>query len=325
MKRSLISIVVPIYNEQDVIALFFERLYAAMDDLGTEYEVVLVDDGSRDGSADAIREQFARRPAHTRAVFLEFNAGQHMAVLAGFEHARGDRIVTLDADLQNPPEEIGKLLRVMNSGHDYVGGIRRDRRDSCWRTHASRLLNWVRAKTTRVRITDQGCMLRAYDRRLIDVILRSGEARTFIPVLAYGYARSPAEVEVEHAARAAGESKYSLMRLLSLYFDLMTGFSVAPLRIFSLFGIALSGVSGILVTYLFMRRLWVGPEAEGVFTLFAVLFLLIGIVLFGIGLLGEYVARIYEQIRERPRYLVREVLEPHSQSAAASAGSGSRR
>jgi undecaprenyl-phosphate 4-deoxy-4-formamido-L-arabinose transferase len=290
-----------------------------MDALGTHYEVVLVDDASRDRSAELVRAQFEKRPAHTRAVFLAFNVGQHMAILAGFSHARGERIVTLDADLQNPPEEIGKLLRMMDRGHDYVGGVRRDRQDSWWRTHASKCLNWLRAKTTRIRLTDQGCMLRAYDRRVIDIILRSGEANTFVPALAYGYARNPVEVEVEHAARAGGTSKYSLLSLVQLNFDLMTGFSVVPLRLFSLFGMALSALSGCFVVYLFLRRLWVGPEAEGVFTLFAISFLLIGIVLFGIGLLGEYVGRIYEQVRERPRFLVHELLEPEQAAAPVSA------
>jgi undecaprenyl-phosphate 4-deoxy-4-formamido-L-arabinose transferase len=309
--------VVPIYNEQDVLESLFERLYAAMDALGSPYEVVFVDDGSRDRSTELLREQFERRPEHTRVVLLAFNVGQHMAILAGFAHASGERIVTLDADLQNPPEEIGKLLAEMDRGHDYVGGIRRDRQDSWWRTRASHMINWVRAKTTRIRLTDQGCMLRAYDRRVIDVILRSGEANTFIPALAYNYARNPSEVEVEHAARAAGTSKYSLLRLVQLNFDLMTGFSVAPLRLFSLFGMGLSALSGLFVVYLFIRRLWIGPEAEGVFTLFAISFLLIGIVLFGIGLLGEYVGRIYEQVRERPRYLVHELLEQRDAAAPA--------
>lgn len=307
--KPLVSLVIPVYNEEAVLPQLFDRVYPAMDRLGVPYEVVLVDDGSRDASPGLIRRQFEARREETRAVLLEFNAGQHMAILAGFAGASGERVVTLDADLQNPPEEIPKLLREMDRGHDYVGGIRRDRHDSWWRKRASRWVNWVREKTTRIRLTDHGCMLRAYDRRLVDIILRSGEANTFIPALAYGYARNPTEVEVEHAPRAAGVSKYSLLKLARLNFDLMTGFSVAPLRLFSLFGMALSALSAVFVAYLFVRRLTVGPEAEGVFTLFAISFLLIGIVLFGIGLLGEYVSRIYEQVRGRPRYLVGEVLQ----------------
>jgi undecaprenyl-phosphate 4-deoxy-4-formamido-L-arabinose transferase len=317
MTRPIVSVVVPVYNEEAVLPQLFERLYAALDALELPYEVVFVDDGSRDRTPELVRHQFNARPQHTRAVFLAVNAGQHMAILAGFAHARGERLVTIDADLQNPPEEIGKLLQEMDRGHDYVGGIRRDRHDSWWRKRASRFVNWVREKTTRIHLTDQGCMLRAYDRSVVDAILRSGEAHTFIPALAYGYARNPVEVQVEHAERAGGISKYSLLRLVQLNFDLMTGFSVAPLRMFSLFGMVVAALSGAFFVYLVVRRFTVGPEAEGLFTLFAIAFLLIGIALFGIGLVGEYVGRIYEQVRERPRYLVHEVLEADDGSATA--------
>jgi undecaprenyl-phosphate 4-deoxy-4-formamido-L-arabinose transferase len=305
----VLSIVIPVYGEEAVLPQLFARLYPALDALGVPYEVILVDDGSADRSAQLLREQFARRPQHTRVLLLAFNVGQHMAILAGFQHARGDRIVTLDADLQNPPEEIGKLLAAMDRGHDYVGGVRVLRRDGWLRRHASRLVNGLRARTTDIRMADHGCMLRAYDRRLIDLILRCEDANTFIPALAYGFARNPTEVPVAHEPRAAGTSKYPLMRLLALNFDLITGFSVAPQRAYSLFGIGLSALSGCFVVYLFARRLWLGPEAEGVFTLFALSFSLIGIVLFGIGLLGEYVARIYEQVRTRPRFVVQEAIE----------------
>ena len=318
MTNPRVSVVIPVFNEEAVLGQLFERLYPALDRLGVAYEVILVDDGSRDRSPALLREQFNLAAARTRVVFLSFNVGQHMAVLAGFAHARGERVVTLDADLQNPPEEIGKLLDAMDQGHDYVGGIRLARRDSFFRTTVSRFINWMRHKTTKIRLTDQGCMLRSYDKHLIEVILRSGEANTFIPALAYSYARSPAEVEVAHEERAGGTSKYSLAKLINLNFDLMTGFTITPLRLFSLLGMALSAMSAMLVGLLVFRRLFLGPEAEGVFTLFAILFLLIGIVLFGIGLLGEYVGRIYEQVRARPRYVVRETLEaPESQSAPA--------
>ena len=315
----IVSVVIPVYNEEAVLPQLFERLYPALDALRTPYEVVFVDDGSRDASVDLLRRQFHTRPRETRVVVLATNAGQHMAILAGFAQARGERLVTLDADLQNPPEEIAKLLAEMERGHDYVGGIRYDRHDSFFRKHASRIVNWVRERTTRVHLTDHGCMLRAYDRRVVDAVLRSGERRTFIPALAYSCSRNPSEVRVEHGDRAAGESKYSLLSLVRLNFDLMTGFSVAPLRIFSIFGMCVAGVSGVLVAYLVARRLILGPEAEGLFTLFAIAFLLIGIALFGIGLLGEYVGRIYEQVRERPQYLVHEVLQADEAVSAAPA------
>lgn len=309
MNHPSLSVVVPVYNEELALPQLFSRLYSALDQLGLPYEVIFVDDASTDMSPRLLREQFVRRPRQTRVMLLEFNVGQHMAILAGFQNVNGQRIVTMDADLQNPPEEIGKLLAEMDRGHDYVGGIREDRQDHWWRKWASRAVNELRARTTRIHLTDHGCMLRAYDRRIIELILRSEEVKTFIPALAYTYARSPAEVAVAHEARVAGASKYPLMSLVALNFDLVTGFSVAPLRIFSLLGMGLSLLAGVFVIYLLIRRLLVGPEAEGVFTLFAISFFLIGIVLFGIGLLGEYVARIYEQVRARPRFVVREALE----------------
>ena len=237
--------------------------------------------------------------------------------MAGFEHARGERIVTLDADLQNPPEEIGRLLAAMDQGHDYVGTIRRMRRDTAFRRVASRAMNRLREHITRIHMTDQGCMLRAYSRDIIDAINACREVNTFIPALAYTFAQRPTEIEVGHEDRAAGESKYSLYKLIRLNFDLVTGFSLVPLQMFSLFGIAISLLSVLFVVFLAIRRLVVGPEAEGLFTLFGIAFFLIGIALFGIGLLGEYVGRIYQQVRQRPRYLIEAVLGADDEAAAA--------
>ena len=309
MSQPELSIVIPVYNEEAGLQTLFDRLYPALDKLGVSYEVVFVNDGSRDRSAALLREQFERRPEVTRVVLFNGNFGQHMAIMAGFEHCYGRRVVTLDADLQNPPEEIAKLLAKMDEGHDYVGSIRRMRRDSMWRHWASRAMNRLRERITHVSMTDQGCMLRAYDRGIIDAINSCREVNTFVPALAYTFARHPAEVVVEHEERAAGETKYSLYRLIRLNFDLMTGFSVVPLQMFSLAGIVISLLSALFFVFLVVRRFIVGPEAEGLFTLFAIMFFLIGIALFGIGLLGEYVGRIYQQVRHRPRYLIQAVLE----------------
>ena len=303
------SVVIPVYNEELVLPALFARLYKALDALGESYEIIFVNDGSRDRSAALLREQFEKRPDVTRVVLFNGNYGQHMAVMAGFEHSRGERMVTLDADLQNPPEEIGKLLAKMDQGFDYVGSIRAQRRDSAFRRHASRAMNALREKFTRIHMTDQGCMLRAYSRKIVDTLNTCRESNTFIPALAYTFAENPVEIEVAHEERSAGESKYSLYSLIRLNFDLVTGFSALPLRLFSLSGVGISVLSLIFVLYLAVRRLMIGPEAEGLFTLFGIAFFLIGITLFGIGLLGEYVARIYEQVRERPRYVVREVLQ----------------
>lgn len=307
-----ISIVIPVYNEESVLPLLFDRLYPVLEGLEQTHEVIFVDDGSRDHSSALLRKQFQAFPKSTRVVFLRANAGQHAALIAGFEKARGSYIVTLDSDLQNPPEEIPNLLREMDRGHDYVGTIRRERRDSRWRHWASRAMNRLRERITNIRITDQGCMMRCYHRDIIDAILATSETNTFIPALAYLYAGNPTEIVIEHEERAAGESKYSLFKLIHLNFDLMTGFSILPLQAFSLAGIGISLMSLLFVLYMFWRRLFLGPEVEGVFTLFAILFFLVGILLFGIGLLGEYVGRIYSQTRARPRYLIEAVLEESS-------------
>jgi undecaprenyl-phosphate 4-deoxy-4-formamido-L-arabinose transferase len=304
-----LSIVIPVYNEEAGLALLFARLYPALDQLGESYEVIFVNDGSRDRSVALLREQFQKRPDVTRVVLFSGNYGQHMAIMAGFAQSRGERVVTLDADLQNPPEEIVKLLKKMDEGHDYVGSIRLNRQDTAFRRIASRAMNSLRERITHIQMTDQGCMLRAYGRDIVDAINDSREVNTYIPALAYSFAHNPAEVEVEHEERMAGESKYSLYSLIRLNFDLVTGFSLAPLQVFSLIGIAISLLSFAFVVLLAVRRVLIGPEAEGLFTLFGIAFFLIGLTLFGIGLLGEYVGRIYQQVRQRPRYIVQAILE----------------
>ena len=317
MTNPQLSVVIPVYNEEQGLQTLFDRLYPALDKLGITYEVLFVNDGSRDHSAAILREQFQSRPDVTRVILFNGNYGQHMAIMAAFEQSRGERVVTLDADLQNPPEDIGLLLAKMNEGHDYVGSIRRQRNDSLWRHVASRAMNGLRERITRIKMTDQGCMFRAYDRRIIAAINSCREVSTFIPALAYTFARNPAEVVVGHDERAAGESKYSLYSLIRLNFDLMTSFSLVPLQIFSMLGIAIAVLSGFFVVFLVVRRLIVGPEAEGLFTLFAIAFFLIGITLFGIGLLGEYIGRIYQQVRHRPRYLIEAILEEQDKGQGA--------
>jgi undecaprenyl-phosphate 4-deoxy-4-formamido-L-arabinose transferase len=306
-----LSVVIPVYNEEAVLPALFARLYPALDALAVPYEILFVNDGSRDRSAALLREQFQKRPDVTRVVLFNGNFGQHMAILAGFERVRGRRIVTLDADLQNPPEEIAKLLARMDEGHDYVGSIRRLRQDAAWRRWASSAMNRMRERITHIKMTDQGCMLRAYDRPIVDAINSSREASTYIPALAYSFAHNPTEVEVEHEERHAGESKYSLYKLIRLNFDLVTGFSVLPLQIFSLFGIFISVMSLAVYVIVIAQRVISGTY-DGIWVIWdrdILQFFLTGVVLFGLGLIGEYVGRIYQQVRERPRYLVQAVLE----------------
>ncbi len=304
-----VSIVIPVYNEEEVLQALFDRLYPVLDALGEPYEVVFVNDGSRDRSPQMLAAQFRARPDVTRVVLFNGNFGQHMAIMAGFAQVRGAITITLDADLQNPPEEIPRLVAAIRAGHDYVGTIRRQREDSAFRRIASKAMNRLRESITRIQMTDQGCMLRAYDRALVDTLNACREVNTFIPALAYTFAASPTEIEVAHEERFAGESKYSLYKLIRLNFDLVTGFSIVPLQWFSLIGMLLSLGSGALFLLLLVRRFVLGAEVEGVFTLFALQFFLTGIMLFGIGLMGEYVGRIQQEVRSRPRYRVAAVLQ----------------
>lgn len=305
----MLSVVIPVYNEAAVLGRLFARLYPVLDGCREPYEIVFVDDGSRDASRELLAAQHRQRPDVTRVVFFAGNYGQHMAVLAGFGQVRGSIIVTLDADLQNPPEELPRLVAAIRAGHDYVGSIRAERRDSAFRRLASRAMNRLRERITGIRMTDQGCMLRAYDRRLVDVINTCHESTTFVPALAGLFAERPIEIVVGHEERAAGESRYSLYGLVRLNFDLVTGFSIVPLQWLSLLGGLLSLASAGLFVLLLARRFLFGAEVQGVFTLFAFQFFLTGILLLGIGLMGEYIGRIQQDVRGRPRYRISSVLE----------------
>ena len=242
-----LSVIIPVYNEELALPALFARLYPALDKLALKYEIIFINDGSRDRSAAVLRAQFEARSDVTRAVLLAGNFGQHMAIMAGFEQIRGDIVVTLDADLQNPPEEIAALVAKMKEGFDYVGTIRKDRQDSVFRRAPSRIINLIRERITRIKMTDQGCMLRAYSRGIVNALNNCHEINTFIPALAYTFAQNPTEIEVAHEERSAGDSKYSLYKLMRLNFDLMTGFSLVPLQVFSVLGIVVS--VGTMVVY----------------------------------------------------------------------------
>lgn len=303
-EKPYISVVVPVYNEELNLRPLFDRIYPVMERMGRPFEIIFTDDGSKDRSLAILKELAAQSP-QVRVVEFNGNFGQHMAILAAFEKSSGDIVITLDADLQNPPEEIPKLVAEIEKGHDVVGSVRQKRQDTLFRKFASKIVNITTNKMTGMRMSDYGCMLRAYHRDIIDNINHCRETTTFIPALAQTFASNPGEVAVAHAERAEGESKYSLYKLIRLNFDLMTGFSVVPLQLFALMGIATSLLSVLFAVFLLVRRFIIGAEVEGVFTLFAILFFFIGIVIFGIGLVGEYVGRIYQEVRKRPRYVIR--------------------
>lgn len=304
-----ISIVIPVYNEEKTLPIMFSRLIPVMDALNKSYEVIFVNDGSKDASQAVLADLFAKRPDVIRAVEFMRNYGQHPAIMAGFANVRGEVVVTLDCDLQNPPEDIPNMLAMIEQGHDVVGGYRGNRQDLAWRKAVSKFSNIVRKKITNIDMRDHGCMLRAYKRNIIDQIVEIGDASPFITALSQELASNPTEIEVHHEERAAGESNYNLYKLIRYNFDLVTGFSLVPLQLFTLLGMACSGASFLLVLYMVMRRIFIGAEADGVFTLFAILFFLVSVTMLGLGIIGEYVGRIYKEVRHRPRYMIKEILE----------------
>jgi undecaprenyl-phosphate 4-deoxy-4-formamido-L-arabinose transferase len=305
-----ISIVIPVYNEEANLEELYRRLTAALDKIGKTYEIIFTNDGSQDRSASMLQELYERRPAQIRVIDFNGNFGQHMAIMAGFERVRGEIVITMDADLQNPPEEIYKLVAAMEAGHDVVNTHREGRQDNWWRLLVSRMHNKIRAwMMPKLKMEDEGCMLRAYRRNIIDLMASTGESTTFIPALALHYASNPTEVGVAHETRFAGKSNYNLYKLIRYNFDLVTGFSVFPLQVFTMIGMLISFLSFVFVMFLIVRRFIVGPEVEGVFTLFAVMFFLLGIVLLGLGVTGEYIGRIYQEVRQRPRFIIKKILE----------------
>ncbi len=311
MTQPYISVVIPVHNEEEVLNSLYNRLIPVMDKLNKSYEILFTNDGSRDKSEAILKEFHHRKPHQIRVINFNTNYGQHMAIMAGFERVRGQIIITMDADLQNPPEDIPNLVAEMEKGHDVVSGYRQQRQDSYWRLFFSKLHNKIRAIITpRIKMKDEGCMLRAYHRHIVDLMVASGEASTFIPALALTFASNPSEIGVSHAPRTEGTTSYNFYKLIRYNFDLVTGFSLVPLQLFTILGMIISGLSGLLVFYIFARRIILGPEAEGMFTLFAILFLLVGICLLGLGILGEYIGRIYQEVLKRPRFVIKSELNP---------------
>ena len=305
-----VSVVVPVFNERENLPELLRRTLAAGRALGRPWELLLVDDGSRDGSSDMLTEYANANPGEVKALLLYRNAGQHNAILCGFAHAQGDILVTLDADLQNPPEEIGRLVAKIEEGFDVVGSVRQDRQDAAFRKIFSGMVNLMVRRSTGVILHDYGCMLRAYRRKVVEAMLTCKERSTFIPVLANLFARRVTEIPVGHAERAAGTSKYSFLKLINLQFDLLTSMTSGPLRLLSWVGLGISAASVLFGALLLVLRFAYGAEwaGQGVFTLFAMLFFFVGAQFVALGLMGEYVGRIHGDVRERPRYLLDRVV-----------------
>ncbi|WP_395168303.1 glycosyltransferase [Piscirickettsia salmonis] len=308
-KTPYISVVIPVHNEEDVLNDLYQRLFPVLDQMHKPFEVLFTNDGSRDRSSEILTGFFNERPDQVRVIEFNRNYGQHMAIMAGFERVRGEIVITMDADLQNLPEDIPKLVDKVEEGHDVVGGYRVDRQDRLWRKFVSKAHNFLRKHITKIDMQDEGCMLRAYRREIVELMIASGESSTFIPALAVSYAANPTDVPVRHAAREAGESSYNLYKLIRYNFDLFTNFSLVPIQMFTFIGLAVALGSLVLFLYLMVQRVLHGPDVDGIFTLFAIVFFLMGVMLTGMGIMGEYIGRIFQEVRRRPRFVIRHILE----------------
>lgn len=308
MEIASLDVVIPVFNEEESLAELYQRLRETLTKTNLAHRTIFIDDGSRDTSLKILKN--IKDKDHSVTV-IEFNRnyGQHAAVFAGLKESKADVTITLDADLQNPPEEIPKLLSKIKEGYEVVGTVREKRKDSAFRKTASSIINYLLSKATKIQIKDRGCMLRAYQKGIVDSICQCEEISSFIPALANSFAKTITEIEVKHEIRKKGSSKYNIFKLIRLNFDLMTGFSSLPIQFVSASGIVISFLGLAFAIFLFVRRLMVGPEVEGVFTLFAILFVFIGVQVLSLGLIGEYIARIYSEVRKRPRYIIKKIYK----------------
>ncbi|MEK7414763.1 MAG: glycosyltransferase [Planctomycetota bacterium] len=300
-----LSIVIPMYNEERNIPMLFQRVASACATVKYAFEIVCVDDGSRDRTAALIREAQDKYP---QIVLVQFarNFGQHAAVTAGFAHARGEWIITLDADLQNPPEEIPNMVSQFEAGYDLINTVRQNRQDTWFRKNASKITNAMVRNMSGIKLNDFGCMLRGYSREVAQAIVACREHKTFIPALATFFARKPVEIPVAHAARSEGESKYPLHKLFALQLDLVTSFSVQPLRLLFVFGSILAVLGILLGLFMIAMRLIYGDawSLNGTLTVLGILMVFTGAQFFAFGLLGEYIGRIQQQVRLREPFIV---------------------
>ena len=300
-----ISVIIPVYNEEECLAQLFERLYSVMKNTSLPFELIFVNDGSKDNSLNILLGFHSEHPDNVKIIDFNGNFGQHAAIMAGFEASTGDAVVTIDADLQNPPEEIPRIVEQIVSGHDVVGTVRTKRHDPFFRKLASKIVNKFTNMVTGLRINDYGCMLRGYRRDIVDIMRKMEETSTFIPALAQKFAANPVEIPVLHNERELGVSKYSLFKLIRLNFDLLTSFSLVPLQTVTMVGMLVSMISFLFGIYMLFRRFIIGPEAEGVFLLLTLNFFLMGVTMSCVGIAGEYIGRIYQDVRHRPKYIVR--------------------
>jgi undecaprenyl-phosphate 4-deoxy-4-formamido-L-arabinose transferase len=306
-ERIDLSVIVPILNEASTLEELVDRLVSTLHRVGKNYEVIFVDDGSTDDSAKLLKGLYELHST-IKVIRLNRNYGQHMAIFAGLERARGEIVVTLDGDLQNPPEEIPRLLEKIREGYDVVCGQRTSRQDSLRRRLLSSMASKLASRLVGVTMRDYGSMLRAYRRPVVDQLLRCQDRSMYIPALANTYAGSTAEIPVAHRRRAAGGSRYNLLGLLRLMADLATGLSLLPIRLIGLAGVLLTLLGLGCSLYVAWQSVQGLPQTMLSF-LTALILLVAGLQLLALGLIGEYVGRACMEVRQHPRYVIQELWE----------------
>lgn len=310
-----LSLIIPVYNEKENLPLLMDAICSALEPLHKEWEVIFVDDGSKDGSLAVLESLFERDPKHVRVVVLRRNFGQTAAIGAGIDHSRGDTIILLDADLQNDPADIPMLLQKLDEGYDLVSGWRKDRQDNrLTRTIPSNLANGLISWVTGVHLHDYGCTLKAYRRESLEGFRLYGEMHRFIPVFAHSVGARIAELPVRHHKRKFGKAKYGLERTVKVILDLFTvkfllDYSHKPMRLFGGTGMALIISSGVLLSYLLVRKLIEGISIlpSPLFSL-GVMFFILGFQSILMGLIAELLARTYHESQRKPTYTIRKTL-----------------
>jgi glycosyltransferase involved in cell wall biosynthesis len=310
-----VSMVIPLFNEEDNVKTLHERLTHVFTRLGVEYEVIYVDDGSTDRTLPLL-EEIQQRDPRVVALSLRRNFGQTAAFAAGFDFARGDVVITMDGDLQNDPDDIPQFLELIKD-NDLVSGWRKKRKDHLFsRRLPSILANWLISKVTGVKLHDYGCSLKAYRRDVIKNLKLYGEMHRFIPAVASWYGVRIAEVETVHHPRMKGKSKYGLSRTIKVVLDLITvkflqSFSTKPLQFFGTIGIAGGFIGFLVLLYLSIEKLIFSKQIGGrPLLLLGALLVIVGIQFIGMGLLGEMIVRVYHESQRKPIYAIKKVIGP---------------
>lgn len=304
MDHPHLSIVVAVSNDEYNLIPFMERLYPVLQGMATSFEIIFTDDGSRDRSTEILRHM-RQKYSTVRVIELGGSFGRQMAILAAFRKSAGRIVVTLDAALREAPEEIPRLVAEIERGRDLVGLSRPKRGGGFFRRLAAHLIGSATSRMTGLAMSDPGCTLWAYHRHVIAGVNGCREITSSVPFLAHSFCVNPAEIRALHSERLTGEGLPPLSRLLRFNIDLITEFSLLPLRLVTLAGMAVALFSVAFALSLLVWRILVGAELEMVLVLFAVLFLFSGILILGVGIVAEYVAKIHQEVRRRPRFVVK--------------------